>query len=250
MKNEMDPPAIVKTSVSELIAAGKRLHDGLKRDERAALEKAIQLGAIIDNLKQTCAHGEYLPALAKIGVPQQRASEFRRLAKVPTSVLSGCESLRDALTHIADVPDAPPRPVADPGRDVQATGTASETPASNKGGLKLPEPAAKPAQTRAERVGQTEPTPPRVMQEREPGDDTESEAAARREERQQPKNGSVFDWRGLESHFGYVVRGIDGVPKVYHGIEQTEAFRKAREALNTLARVIEDWKKRLARRSA
>ncbi len=160
MNQNNGPPAIVQTSVSELIAAGKALHNGLKRDERAALDKAVQLGAILNRLKESCGHGEYLPALEKMGIPRQRAWEYRRLAKCPTSDISSWASLRDALATIGNAPEAGDSPSPTQANN-GCTPTTSSTPTS-----------------RADRVGQLLPKP-FVLREREFEGDTEGEVTAK-----------------------------------------------------------------------
>jgi hypothetical protein len=210
-------PVLTRTTVGDLLAAGKALHDGLKRDERSALEKAIQLGAVLNQLKEMCSHGEYLPALEKMGVPHQRASEYCRIAKVPPVALSACETLNDARRAIADTPEPE-----------QPSSSHQTAPANQQ---------CRAPQTRAERVGQV---PPKsfVLPERQSGDGTESEAAAEETMEscpESPAEGEPKIPERLKPYFEHLPlfeqapRLAERLANLLQQIEQTPAYRKAVE---------------------
>jgi transposase-like protein len=115
---------------------------------------------------------------------------------------------------------------------------------------------ARPAtQTRAERVGQRPPTPFVIPESGriEPGDDSpqiEEDDRREREEKAKekalPKNGSpVFDWKGFESHMGYVIRGVGDLVRAYPAEKHSDEHRRCEQALSVLAWAVEDWRCRL-----
>jgi hypothetical protein len=86
------------------------------------------------------------------------------------------------------------------------------------------------------------PNPP----DREPGDDTESEAAAREAEKALPRNGSVrFNWHSFERPLGQVVRGPDEVAEVYPGERRSEEYDRCHEAMANFVRTWKGWQGRL-----
>ena len=95
------PAALVHTmGYEEIVSKCKTLAASLRHGERMTLEKAIELGGYINHLIQTCDHGRLLKSYEDMGLQQQRASEYARIAKLPDSVLSLCESITDAQDAI------------------------------------------------------------------------------------------------------------------------------------------------------
>jgi hypothetical protein len=101
--------AMVKASetIDELVAAGKAINEAINRGERLNLEKFLELGKIVNKLKETCQHGEFTPACSKMGLSQQRASECGRAAKLPAPVLLQCNSIKEAIEASRDKPPDP-----------------------------------------------------------------------------------------------------------------------------------------------
>jgi hypothetical protein len=104
-----NPPAMVKASetIDELVAAGKAINEAINRGERLNLEKFLELGKIVNKLKETCQHGEFTPACFKMGLSQQRVSECGRAAKLPAPVLLQCNSIKEAIEASRDKPPDP-----------------------------------------------------------------------------------------------------------------------------------------------
>jgi hypothetical protein len=99
MKIEVQPPTMVRPAVVELTAAGRVIATRMGVRYRANLEDALQLGAIIKKLKDTCNAGEYHPALEKIGISHQRASEYLRLheGRIADPAIADADSIQSAL---------------------------------------------------------------------------------------------------------------------------------------------------------
>jgi hypothetical protein len=131
MEPHEQPPAVVRSDadLATLIAAGKALHESLKRDEKSALDHAVELGGILARIKQTCPHGTWLSILNDMGIAQQRASDYMRVVKLPASVISSCTSLRDALRQLGPDPDAPKTPLR-----VVADDEGTDRPSTPPGG--------------------------------------------------------------------------------------------------------------------
>jgi hypothetical protein len=96
----------------ELLACASAEHEAGQRAERASLEHYRKAGEALLRAKAAAGHGNWLPALAKTSIPQQRASEYMRLAegwdKLPPG---GSFALKEALRLIAEPPrgDGAPR---------------------------------------------------------------------------------------------------------------------------------------------
>lgn len=83
---------------------------------------------------------------------------------------------------------------------------------------------------------------------REPGDDTESEAAAAAEENGKPKRGApLFDWKEYEKHLGPVARGPDTLAKAYKGEKGSDEYRDCHKHLNNFIKTWQAWHKRLGK---
>jgi hypothetical protein len=100
VKRFIDPPAAVRPleDLAELLAAAKGEHEAGLTAERASLEHYRKAGQALLRAKAAAGHGRWLPALAKTSIPQQRASEYMRLAagwdKLPPG---GSFGLKEAL---------------------------------------------------------------------------------------------------------------------------------------------------------
>jgi hypothetical protein len=122
--NPTEPPAIVRTAEpqAEMIAHARSLGEKIGRDERQTLQTAIELGRVLDRLRESC-NRDWLAVLEKTGVKQQRASEYIRIARLPAAVVSACGSIREALERAADLS---PKPGTAAGKAGSAAGTAHE----------------------------------------------------------------------------------------------------------------------------
>ena len=99
-------PAIIRQveDVSALLAAAATEHDAGKRAERASLEHYRKAGEALLKAKQAVGHGQWSKLLReKCRIPQQRASEYMRLAegwsKLPPG---GSFTLKAAILHLTE----------------------------------------------------------------------------------------------------------------------------------------------------
>lgn len=81
-------------------AQARTIHGLINCRDRENLEDKHRLGVILTEIKSRCKHGEWLPALKRMEIPQQRASEAMRIAKLPFPVVSAFASQDEALKHI------------------------------------------------------------------------------------------------------------------------------------------------------
>ncbi len=94
---------IVYEDATRNVEAAERKTESLREKQAQA---RLELGYALVDLKKGCRHGEWLPALARAGVAQQRSSECMRvighveeISKLPTSANVGdlkAPTLRDA----------------------------------------------------------------------------------------------------------------------------------------------------------
>jgi hypothetical protein len=87
--------------LAELMAVAQAEHEAGQRGEQMTLEHYRKAGEALVRAKAAAGHGRWLPALEKTGIPQQRASEYMRLAegwgKLPPG---GTFTLKEALRLI------------------------------------------------------------------------------------------------------------------------------------------------------
>lgn len=108
MERSINPPGLVyeEHDIAGLISTGKMLNENIGDRTKKNLEDAIELGLVVNKLKEVCEHGQYLAALEQICLSHQRAGEFGRIAKVPPAALSTCSSIKEAI-RLADMEVAP-----------------------------------------------------------------------------------------------------------------------------------------------
>ncbi len=123
MKNDISPPVIEATELSELMLKAKFLHEQIGAKERRTLEDAIQLGRLLAKAKDACKHGEWGKELDKAGISRSSDSVYQSLAKFPALEISKCESIREALDAIAKTK----QPDADQCEDEGGTGTDDDS---------------------------------------------------------------------------------------------------------------------------
>jgi hypothetical protein len=115
VKDLFNPVPAVRQAdaLGELLARASAEHEAGQRAERASLEHYRKAGEALLRAKAEAGHGNWLDALAKTSIPQQRASEYMRLAegwdKLPPG---GSFALKEALRLIASDQEAakPPTP--------------------------------------------------------------------------------------------------------------------------------------------
>ncbi len=115
--NEINVPSITRSAQRELISKGKQIWAQIAQNERRDLQAALELGKLIIDLKNNAEGDSFGAALKEIGVPHQRASEFRRLAELPPEAgVASCSSIREAMLSVkADTPTPPlPAPAVSP----------------------------------------------------------------------------------------------------------------------------------------
>src|SRR3990167_6038990 len=95
--NLFPPPAFVRQANDELIAIGKGLAARLLERDRLSLDEAVQLGKILNQLKESLEHGELEGVYFQIGISKQRASEYSRIAGLTVHDIRQCDSIRDAV---------------------------------------------------------------------------------------------------------------------------------------------------------
>jgi hypothetical protein len=118
VKDLFTPPALVRPAedLGALLAAARAEHEAGEGATRKGLEHYRKAGEALVRAKAAAGHGQWLAALARTGIPQQRASEYMRLAagwgKLPPG---GSFALKDALQLIEAAAgqqgwgEAPPR---------------------------------------------------------------------------------------------------------------------------------------------
>jgi hypothetical protein len=99
-----EPLGIVQSAadLTSLLAAATAEHEAGQRAERVSLEHYRNAGLALIQAKAQAGHGQWLNALKRTGIPQQRASEYVRLAegweKLP---LGGSFTLKGALQALS-----------------------------------------------------------------------------------------------------------------------------------------------------
>jgi hypothetical protein len=97
------PPAAVRpAAVDALLAEAQAEHDAGRRAEQVGLEHYRRAGEALLKAKEAAGHGNWLAVLSRCKIPQQRASEYMRLAQgwgeLPPG---GSFTLKGALSALA-----------------------------------------------------------------------------------------------------------------------------------------------------
>ncbi len=126
---ERQPAALL----GELKSKARHLFATICRDEEINLERAVELGRTLQVIRDRCEDGIWGRTLEEIAISRQRASEYRRIAKLSKGEISMCGSIRGALEYLNTLePNNPP-----------ADGSLSSAGQSTLGGCENP-PAADP----------------------------------------------------------------------------------------------------------
>lgn len=130
-------------------------------------------------------------------------------------------------------------------KDAEATGAKYTAPATATGK------DGKTRPSRAARTGQNfTPPPPKLPKgERLPGDDTDSEKAARKSRKSDTKNGAVFGWKDFNKTFSQLILYVDKLGKIYkkHNSPDADVLRKR---LVDWKGQMKDWYGRLSKQAA
>jgi hypothetical protein len=103
MRNDtLNPPALSRQveSLADLKAHALSLAREIERNDRMNLQRAAELGRTLDRIYGLCDRGEWGRFLAETAISTQRASEWRRIAKLSSGELEACHSIRDALRYL------------------------------------------------------------------------------------------------------------------------------------------------------
>ena len=93
-------PAIVQHM--DAVKLARDLVAELRQDEGRALQAAYKLGQILREQKEKARAGQWGATLNEIGIKQQRASEFMRIATLDPFAFAQLESIRAALEYLHD----------------------------------------------------------------------------------------------------------------------------------------------------
>lgn len=101
-----DPPGFHQHAESfhAFLAEAAKINEEFERNDRMNLERGLRLGRALNRAYEMRTHGEWGAELQRLGIPQQRASEAMRGAKLPSAVISSCHSwydLRKALSLVS-----------------------------------------------------------------------------------------------------------------------------------------------------
>jgi hypothetical protein len=227
MDRTLTPPAIVKTADANLEQLAYLITAALDAGERAGrqtLERYKEAGEALVKAKTVSKHGDWLKWLDTNKIDRRRASEAMRVA-VMSSKWAGSAHLTEALRLITDPIDEEREKGKSP-KEVTPNSSATFCRACRTG---VPNPtcpnkeclsylATHPSEI-IDDVPDFGPKPPR-----EPGDDTDSEQAAKAAEKAKPKVGSVlWDWKPWDQAFGKMAQSIDAFGNAYQVKETPEA---------------------------
>ena len=73
------------------------LNASIKQEEILFLRDRRAIGLLLLEIKKLLPHGEFLKALAKMGIPHRRANECMEIANMDQAVFDQCKSIRQAL---------------------------------------------------------------------------------------------------------------------------------------------------------
>jgi hypothetical protein len=91
-------PAIVKTAdnLVEMRQQVKELAAGIKRSEKVTLEKAVEAGGLLVQIRAKTPRGRWLPTLTEMGISRSRAYIWIKIWELPEDTLSSCTSIAQA----------------------------------------------------------------------------------------------------------------------------------------------------------
>lgn len=250
--NPLDPkPAIVKSSVNDLIDTAKSIFKTLAAAEKMNLMNAHELGGILNKIAEQCQHGGLTRALEGIGISRTRANEYRKLAKCTARDISQCVSIREAIAKFK-ITDSEPVTAKNDDKKPPQNGTSSSQnsgpaltiycrahrisaqkppeptkckacieareehglPATPEAPQTAPEPEDEPtADSEPPDAAESEPEAP----EREPGDDTEAieqEKAAAKKAAANNKPRAIAEPKVVNKGYSVVVQAIDDLANV------------------------------------
>lgn len=180
------------------------------------LERYKEAGEALIKAKKKCGHGKWLPYLKRHALDRSQTSRAMRI----NSNWSKCGTvthLKEALALLAkdeeESEKAKPVEKAPLCKRCQNVGPTKDCKACEEAEIEW----------KSKKKGR---------QDREPGDDTESEERAKQEEKEKAKqtaenkkaNGkATFDWKPFESHIGGLVRSVDMIGNAYGVKESKEA---------------------------
>ncbi len=172
IKEDLFPPAEVREYEEGAAAIAKHagaLCADIKRSDKANVQKALEAGRLLLRLRPMCVVGEWEPMLKKNGISKQRASDFMWGAGQPAEVQAKWESVAELRHSRAE----------NNGQDQEDTSRQGLTGQDQEG---IPTGRDTPPAESTNQPGDASPP------DREPGDDTESEAAAEAEQAALPKD--------------------------------------------------------------
>ncbi len=94
-----DPPGFHRhdESFGAFLSEAAKINEEFERNDRMNLDRGLKMGRALNRAYEMRTHGEWGTELQRLGIPQQRASEAMRAAKLPSAVVSSCKSWWDAL---------------------------------------------------------------------------------------------------------------------------------------------------------
>jgi hypothetical protein len=99
-----NPPAIVQPeeSFSAVMRQAGAINAEIVRDDKLNIQRALQLGRMLNRARPMAAHGEWEPALEGQRISKQRASEFMRGAEAPPEVQAEWQSISDMRRWLSE----------------------------------------------------------------------------------------------------------------------------------------------------
>lgn len=213
MLHQMNGTALHRGVQQELVATARQLLAQDRIQDRQALARKMQIGAVLTKLKEGCGQGEWYPLLEKLGVKPRTARDLMRVSSPPPDGLDECMNLDEALDLCRTYDkDNPTESDTESGGDVPVDSTGTGHGESSNG--------------------------------REPGDDTDSIKAEAKARRNAPKNGAAFDWSEVEKWYGKIARLPELMVRVAPGCYTEGEHERAVRALSEIADIMHQWKKR------
>ncbi len=248
--DQITPPALVHhvESFSGLIAHVAGQMKAMKRDDKMNLERALDMGRALSKLHGMCTQiGEWTKALEQAGIARQQASIFIWGASQPASVRASWESIND-------IRRAMPENTGQTGEDTSAGGRTGQAESTNGGGPWPEDKRCRDCRTRGkndpkckacQELNKPDPSDDAEEEEvdappdREPGDDTETEAAAEAEYAAVPKDeaghcipepllpafAALTRFKEIESHVRSAQKLIDETAKAPGGEQLARCTR-------------------------
>lgn len=103
--NPIVPPAIIKSAEIDVVELMKRLRACYARitaGEKQGLDDFLDMGDMLNTLKPTVEHGQWLQTLAKLGIPSRRAQQSIQAAKCALVRISECASINEAIACVKE----------------------------------------------------------------------------------------------------------------------------------------------------